>query len=73
MTQDESWPRLHPARRWPDDSDAKRGDAVEAACRTAMQLLQDVPDRERYLARLDPVPRSTRALLRRLASRSRHV
>jgi hypothetical protein len=33
-----------------------------------MQLLEDAPDREARLRRIDPVPPSTRALIRRLAA-----
>jgi len=45
----------------------ERARAVESACRLAIQLLDGAPDRAARLARIDPVPESTRALLRRLA------
>ncbi|HUI25259.1 MAG TPA: hypothetical protein VL403_04170 [Candidatus Kryptonia bacterium] len=51
----------------------ERGQAIEAACRAAMQLLQGVPDRQARLRRIDPVPASTRALLRRLAAQRSNV
>lgn len=47
----------------------ERARAIVAACRAAMQMLEGMPDREERLSRTDPVPASTRALLRRLAAR----
>jgi hypothetical protein len=37
-----------------------------------MQVLADLPDRNARLARTDPLPRSTRTLLRRLADQPHH-
>jgi hypothetical protein len=63
------WPRLAPADLWRDRSLEERAAAVEAACKAAMQILEDASDREARLHRIDPVPESTRQHLRRLASR----
>jgi hypothetical protein len=41
---------------------------VEAACAAAMQLLDGSPDLQSRLHHIDPVPASTRAILRRLVS-----
>jgi hypothetical protein len=54
---------------WRKRSLEERARGIESACRTALQLLAAVPDRDARLARIDPVPASTRALLRRLAAR----
>jgi hypothetical protein len=48
---------------------SERAAAVEAACRMAVQLLADLPSRAGRLQHVDPVPSSTRDLLRRLAAR----
>jgi hypothetical protein len=45
-----------------------RAEAIELACRAAMQLLEGAPDRDERLRHVDHVPFSTRALLRRLAA-----
>jgi hypothetical protein len=66
------WPRLEPAESWRGRSIAERNRAIQAACRTAMQILDGVPDRRARLARIDPVPASTHVLLRRLAAQHRH-
>lgn len=71
MQRDVRWPRLQPALLWRDRSTEERARAVEGACRAAMQLLDGAPDRHRKLGRIDPVPQSTRAHLRRLAAQSR--
>jgi hypothetical protein len=47
---------------------AERARAIESACRTAIELLQDSEEREARLRRIDPVPASTRAIIRRLAA-----
>jgi hypothetical protein len=62
------WPRLRKDPEWRGRSVEERARAVELACRTAIQLLSDARDREARLTRIDPVPPSTRALLRRLAN-----
>lgn len=67
MRNDASWPRLQPAPSWRARSLAERDRGIVAACHSAMQLLQEVPDRAARLARVDPLPPSTRAHLRRLA------
>lgn len=66
-------------RRWPKllpvpprvGSVAERALAVELACRSAMQLLEGLPDRDERLRRVDPIPASTTAHLRRLAASRR--
>lgn len=68
---DFAWPSLQPAPVPRYRSVEAQARAVEAACRTAIQLLEGAPDRDRMRARVDPVPQSTRAHLRRLAARSR--
>jgi hypothetical protein len=67
-----AWRLLEPHTTWRGRSFAERADAIEAACRGAMQVLQGLPDGAARLARIDPVPESTRILLRRLASAGRH-
>jgi hypothetical protein len=68
MARRTSWPQLQREPSWADRPLAERARAIEAACRTAMQLLENAPDRQARLNRIDPVPASTRALLRRLAA-----
>jgi hypothetical protein len=60
------WPKLRDAAFGRDRPIEERARAVEQACRAAMQMLAGSPDRAARLRRIDPVPRSTRALLRRL-------
>jgi len=60
------WPKLRDAASSRDRPVEERARAVEQACRAAMQMLAGSPDRAARLRRIDPVPRSTRALLRRL-------
>jgi hypothetical protein len=62
------WPRLREAPSWRGASLAERARAIESACRTAIELLQDSKEREARLRRIDPVPASTRAIIRRLAA-----
>jgi hypothetical protein len=52
---------------WRERSIAERDEALQLACRGAMQLLDALPDPAERLRRHDPVPASTVALLRRLA------
>ena len=61
-------PRLRDAPSWRGASIAERARAIENACRTAIELLEDSKDREARLSRIDPVPSSTRAIIRRLAA-----
>jgi hypothetical protein len=63
------WPRLREAPSWRGASVAERARAIESACATAIELLQDSKEREARLRRIDPVPSSTRAIIRRLAAR----
>ncbi|GAC1424549.1 MAG: hypothetical protein NVSMB57_16610 [Actinomycetota bacterium] len=51
----------------------EHADALIAACKGAMQILEGSPDRAERLARIDPVPASTEAILRRLALTSRNA
>jgi len=67
------WPKLMPTPSWADRSIAERAQAIESACRTAMQLLEGCPDREVRLARTDSVPASTRTHLQRLAAERRNA
>jgi hypothetical protein len=60
------WPKLRDTGVWRDRPVEERARAVEQACRAAMQMLAGSPDRASRLRRIDPVPRSTRVLLRRL-------
>lgn len=69
MSAGAPWPQLPEPESWRDRSIEERARAIESACRTALQLLASAPDRALRLARIDPVPASTRALLRRLAAR----
>jgi hypothetical protein len=62
------WPRLRDAPSWRGASVTERARAIENACRTAIQLLEDSKEREARLRRIDPVPKSTRAIIRRLAA-----
>lgn len=62
------WPTLEATSTWRDASVEERSHGVENACRAAMQLLADAPDRHERLRRMDPVPSSTRAHLHRLAA-----
>jgi len=73
MSAKARWPQLPQPESWRDRSIEERAWAIESACRTALQLLAAAPDREARLARIDPVPASTRALLRRLAARRADV
>ena len=47
---------------------AERARAIENACRTALELLEDSKDREARLRHIDPLPASTCAIIRRLAA-----
>lgn len=69
MSVNARWPRLPQPESWKNRSIEERARAIESACRTALQLLTAAPDRDARLTRVDPVPASTRALLRRLAAR----
>ena len=60
------WPKLRDAASWRDRPVEERARAIEQACRAALQMLAGSPDRVARLRRIDPVPPSTRALLRRL-------
>jgi hypothetical protein len=62
------WPRLREAPSWRGASVAERARAIESACRTAIELLQDSKEREARLRSIDPVPASTRTIIRRLAA-----
>lgn len=66
MAENRPWPKLRDGASWRDRSVGERARAIEQACRTAVQLLAGSPDRATRLRRIDPVPPSTRALLRRL-------
>lgn len=61
-------PRLRETPSWRGASVAERARAIENACRTAMELLENSEEREARLRRIDPVPSSTRAIIRRLAA-----
>jgi hypothetical protein len=63
------WPKLRDAPSWRGASVAERARAIESACRTALELLEDSKEREARLRHIDPVPGSTRAIIRRLAAR----
>ena len=65
-----SWPVLDPPPSWAGRSVAERAEAIKAACRAAMQILEAAPDRAERLSRIDPVPASTVALLHKLAARN---
>jgi hypothetical protein len=65
------WPRLREAPSWRSASVAERARAIENACQTAIELLEDSKEREARLTRIDPVPASTRAIIRRLAASGR--
>jgi hypothetical protein len=62
------WPRLREAPSWRGAGIAERARAIENACRTALELLEDSKDREARLRHIDPLPTSTRAIIRRLAA-----
>jgi len=62
------WPKLRDTGSWCGRSVEERARGVEQACRAAMQMLAGSPDRAARLRRIDPVPPSTRALLRRLCA-----
>jgi hypothetical protein len=62
------WPRLLDAPSWRGASVVERARAIENACRTAIELLGDSKEREARLTRIDPLPASTRAIIRRLAA-----
>lgn len=47
-------------------SDEERSARLQAACRTAMRLLEGREDREAILARRDPLPASSVRILARL-------
>ena len=68
MKSGSKWPRLRDAPSWRGASLAERARAIESACLTAMELLEDSKEREARLRRTDPVPSSTRAIIRRLAA-----
>jgi hypothetical protein len=63
------WPRLRDAPSWRGASVTERARAIESACRTAIELLEGSKEREARLRRIDPVPSSTRTIIRRLAAR----
>ncbi len=63
------WPKLRDAPSWRGASVAERARAIENACRTAIELLEDSKEREARLLRIDPVSISTRSIIRRLAAR----
>jgi hypothetical protein len=62
------WPKLREPPSWRGASVAERARAIENACRTALELLEDSNDREARLRHIDPVPSSTRVIIRRLAA-----
>jgi hypothetical protein len=62
------WPKLRDAAFCRDRPIEERARAIEQACRAAMQMLAGSPDRAARLRRIDPVPQSTRVLLRRLCA-----
>jgi len=62
------WPKLREAPSWRGVGIAERARAIENACRTALELLEDSKDREARLRHIDPLPASTRAIIRRLAA-----
>ena len=68
MKSGPKWPRLREGPSWRGASQAERALAIESACATAMELLEDSKEREARLQRIDPVPTSTRAIIRRLAA-----
>ncbi|MGH7924613.1 MAG: hypothetical protein ACREQH_08495 [Candidatus Binatus sp.] len=68
MKSGPKWPRLREGPLWRGASQAERARAIENACRSAMELLEDSEEREARLRRIDPVPASTRAIIRRLAA-----
>jgi hypothetical protein len=45
---------------------AERAEALESACRTAMEIVASSPDGRARLARPDPLPASTVRILHRL-------
>ncbi|MGB9380350.1 hypothetical protein [Candidatus Binatus sp.] len=69
MKGDPKRPRLRDAPSWRGASVTERARAIENACRTAIELLEDSKEREARLLRIDPVPSSTRTIIRRLAAR----
>ena len=68
MKSSPKWPKLREAPSWHGASQAERARAIENACRTAMEMLADSKEREARLRRIDPVPKSTLAIIRRLAA-----
>ncbi|MGH7823147.1 MAG: hypothetical protein ACREQ9_25595 [Candidatus Binatia bacterium] len=62
-----AWPRLMKDDSGRREIGAERGRLVEAACQTAILILEGRKDREAVLRRSDPLLRSTKALLRELA------
>jgi len=70
MSRVQPWPKLRDASSWRGRTVEERAQAIEKACRAAVELLAASPDRAGRLRRVDPVPPSTRALLQRLAARS---
>ena len=62
------WPKLREAPSWRGAGIAERARAIENACRTALELLEHSKDREARLRHIDPLPASTRAIIRRLAA-----
>ena len=63
------WRALRPPPPWRDRSIEERDRAIQSACRAAMQMLADAPNRVDRLRRIDPVPDSTRAILGALVRR----
>ena len=63
------WPKLREAPSWRGAGIAERARAIENACRTALELLEDSKDREARLRHIDPLPASTRAIIRLAESR----
>jgi hypothetical protein len=68
MKSGRKWPKLREAPSWRGASVEERARAIEAACAGAMELLEHSKEREARLRRIDPVPASTRAHIRRLAA-----
>jgi hypothetical protein len=69
MPSRRSWPTLDKDDSWRMRSLEERARAIESACRTAMQILEESPQKTRMLGHIDPVPSSTLSHLRRLARR----
>lgn len=64
---DRPWPTL-PYDTWRGRSIEERAEGIALVCQAAMELIDSSDDAESRLKTPDPLPASTKALLRRLAN-----